>query len=81
MATLHQRPHGTGQFGAPLLIERGGRLVEQEHWGIHRQRTRDRHPLRLPAGQFARPGGGLVGKTDASERAGDLFAPDIAGKV
>ena len=57
-------------------IERGERLVEQQHFRLRHQRARDRHALRLPAGQFARPGIGLVGKADPRQRARDLLAPD-----
>ena len=45
-------------------IERGERLVQQQHFRLRHQRAGDRHPLRLAAGQFARPGIGLVGKPD-----------------
>ena len=46
-------------------IESGERLVEQQHFGLRHQRARNRHPLRLPAGEFARPGARLVGKANA----------------
>ena len=51
-------------------VERGERLVEQQHFRLRHQRARNRHPLRLPAGQFARPGLALSARpTRASARA------------
>ena len=35
-----------------LRVERAGRFVEQHHARRHRQRTRDRHPLLLSAGEL-----------------------------
>ena len=37
----HDAEHVTDEFG----VERGGRLVEQDRLGLHRQRTRDCDPL------------------------------------
>ena len=48
-------------------VERGGRLVEEQDLGIHRQRARDRHPLALPAGQRRRKGIALAGHVHAVE--------------
>ena len=62
-------------------VERGERLVEQQHFRLRHQRARDRHPLRLPAGELARPGIGLVGKADPRERARHLLAPDIGRQI
>src|SRR5262249_11388884 len=45
------------------------------------QRAGDRHALRLPAGEFTRPGTSLVSEADAVERTGNPLAPDIGGKV
>jgi hypothetical protein len=61
-------------------VERGERLVQQQHFRLRHQRARNRDPLRLPAGQFARPGIGLVGKADPRQRARDLLAPRAAGR-
>ena len=55
-------------------IKRRERLVQQQHFRLRHQRTRDRDPLRLPAGQFTRPRTGLVGETDPRQRACDLLA-------
>jgi len=71
-------------------IERGERLVEQQHFRLRHQRAGDRHPLGLAAGQFARLGSGLVGEADPRQRGRDLVAahagrqigeaePDIVG--
>ena len=56
-------------------VERGERLVEQQHFRLRHQRARDRDALRLPAGEFARPGVGLVGEADPRQRVRDLLAP------
>ena len=56
-------------------VERGERLVEQQHFRLRHQRARDRHPLRLPAGELARPGFGLVGEADPRQRARHFLAP------
>jgi hypothetical protein len=50
-----------------LRVERGGRLVEQHHVGVHRQRTRDRDPLLLTARQVRRVGVDLLEQADALE--------------
>ena len=50
-----------------LRVERAGRLVEEHHLGVHRQRPRDRHPLLLPAGELARVVAALVGDADLGE--------------
>ena len=39
---------------AQVLVERAERLVEQQHIGVEHEATRQRHPLLLAAGQFAR---------------------------
>ena len=62
-------------------VERGERLVEQQHLRLRHQRARDRHPLRLPAGQLARPGIGLVGQADAREHTRHLLASRIGRQI
>ena len=62
-------------------VQRGERLVEQQHLGLRHQGAGDRHPLRLPAGKLARPGTGFFRKADPRERAGHLLAPDIGGQI
>ena len=56
------------QIGAGESIERRERFVEQQHFRARHQRPRQSHALRLPAGKFARPDAGLVGKSDACQR-------------
>ena len=60
-------------------IERGERLVQQQHFRLRHQRTRNRHPLRLAAGQFARPGIGLVGEADPRQRGATFSRRIVAG--
>ena len=59
-------------------VECRERLVEQQHFRLRYQRTRDRHPLRLPAGEFPRPGVGLVRESDPGKRTRDLLPPHIS---
>ena len=61
------------QVGAGKSVERGEWLVEQQHFRPRHQRPRNGDALRLAAGQFARPHGGLVGEPDALERGGDAL--------
>ena len=56
------------QVGAGERVERGERLVQQQHLRPRHQRARNGDALRLPAGQFARPYLRLVGQADARER-------------
>ena len=42
------------EIRAELCIERGKRFVEQEHFRLIYQRTRNRNPLLLPAGKLIR---------------------------
>ncbi len=51
-------------FADEPRIERGGRLVEQHHVGLHRQRARNRDALLLPAGQARRVLVLLAGQPD-----------------
>ena len=46
-----------------LRVERGGRLVEEEHLRVERQRARDRDALLLAAGELARVGVRLRGES------------------
>ncbi len=55
------------QLHQPLLgagIECGRRLVEQQHFGIHREHRRDRDPLLLAARELVRRAIGQVGDTE-----------------
>ena len=56
------------QVAARKRIERGKRLIQQQHFGPRNQRACDSDALRLTAGEFARPHPGLVRKTDATQR-------------
>ncbi len=62
-------------------VERGERLIQQQHFGLRHQRPRDRYPLRLSARQFARPGVGLVGEPDPAKRPSDFRAADVGWKI
>ena len=52
-------------------IERGGRLVEQQHLGIHREHRRDRDPLLLAARELVRRAVGEVGDAEHRQRVVD----------
>ena len=60
---LHQAEH----FLHPLRVQRGCRLVEQDHVGIGRHRSADAHALLLASGERGGIGIGLVGQADALE--------------
>ena len=59
----HHGQHLVGELG----IERRGRLVEQHHLRLHRQRARDRDALLLAAGQSRRILAGLFRKVHAAQ--------------
>jgi hypothetical protein len=44
----HDRQHVADELG----VQRRGRLVEEHHLGLHRERARDGHALLLAAGQL-----------------------------
>ena len=48
-----------------LGVERGGRLIEEQHIGLHRQRPHDGDTLLLPAGELGGIGVRLVLKPHA----------------
>ena len=60
------------QPGAQVLanacVERAERLVEQEHLGLHRKRTRESHPLALPARELRGVVVGPAGDLDELEQ-------------
>ena len=59
-----------------------GRLVEEHHVGVHRQRPGDRHALLLAAGEVRRVGVHLVGQPDLLQvPAGDLDGLGLAAPV
>jgi hypothetical protein len=51
-----------------LGVEGGGRLVEEEDLGLHRERARDGDPLLLSAGELRRPRAGAGGEADPVEQ-------------
>ena len=62
------------QLDEPLLrarVERGGRLVEQQHLGVHHQHRGDGDPLLLAAGQLVRRAVGQVGDVEHRQRVVD----------
>ena len=49
-----QRPHHAQHLAHEFRVERGGRLVEQHHVGLHRERPGDGGALLLAARQVCR---------------------------
>ena len=78
-ALLGQRGHDVQHLVDHLGVERAGRLVEQHHLGVHRQRAGDRHALLLTAGQLGRVLVGLVGDADPLEQRHRLGAGLVLG--
>src|SRR5262249_53144238 len=66
-AVDRELPHHVEHLADQLRVERGRRLVEEHQLGIHGQRTRDRHPLLLPAGELRRVGLLFLRKADPVE--------------
>ena len=62
--------------GAQILVERGERLVEQQHLGLDHQRARQRHALLLAAGQLPRLAVLEAGKLHHRQHVGDAL-PDL----
>ena len=63
-----QHPH---DVGAPLRVEHGGRLVEHEHVGIHRQHAGDGDALLLAAAHARRVGSAIVAHIHGVQRTRD----------
>ncbi len=53
-ALFGQLLHDAQHFANEFRIQRGGRFVEQQHLGLHRQRAGDRDTLLLTAGEMHR---------------------------
>ena len=53
---------------AVLAVQRGGRLVGQDHRRIADDRARNRHPLLFAAAELARIVPGLAGQADPGQR-------------
>ena len=73
-----QLEDGVGALG----VERGGRLVAEDHLGLAGQCAGDGNALLLPAGQLAGIAPGLLTQTDAVEqleRAGAILLRHLAG--
>src|SRR5262245_39010504 len=66
-ALAGQLPDDRQHLGDELRVERTRHLVEQHEPGLHCERTNDRHPLLLAAGQPVRVFVPLVGEPDARE--------------
>jgi hypothetical protein len=73
------RPDQVLQVGAGLRVDRGERLVHQQHPGLVRDGPRDRHPLLHPAGQLPRVRGVRVGQPDGAQRLVDQGVPPGPG--
>ena len=60
-----------GQGGQHLLgrgrVQRGGRFVENQQPGVHREHRPDRHPLLLPAGEGPEVAGAQLGDAEQVE--------------
>ena len=63
------------------LIQRGGRLVEQQRFGRVRQRAGDRDALRLAAGQMGDIALPIAGETDSLQKRRDLTPASAARRV
>ena len=68
LAGIGEFEHHVEHFAHHLRIERGGDLVEQQHFRMQDQRTADGHALALAAGQLVRPGILAIGKADAFQK-------------
>src|SRR5680860_987200 len=77
-ATLGEVDHDVEHLLDHLRVERRGRLVEEHHLGIHRQRAGNRDPLLLTTRELCRVLVGLVGDVDSLEQ---LLGPrpDVGG--
>ena len=51
-ALIGQLHHHVQHLADHFWVERRGRFIEQHHDRVHRQRTRNRHPLLLTAGEL-----------------------------
>ena len=67
--------HDAENFVGQLRIERRGRLVEQHHLGLHRERARDRDALLLAAGQARR----ILARLVCEVNAGEAFGAELGG--
>ena len=56
------------QLHPDLGVERGQRLVEQQHLRLDRERAGQRHPLLLAAGDLVRVAVGVVAEADELEQ-------------
>jgi hypothetical protein len=73
-ALLGQGAQGFAERAPAGGVEGGGRLVHQEQRRIDGERTGDRDPLALPAGELARKGSGPAADAQGFEEAESVFA-------
>ena len=86
MGDQHDRPGEVGEVRAQegahvdpgAGVERGHRLVEQQHLGLGGERPGQRHPLRLAAGELGGPAAGEVGRGRAARATPAACARDAA---
>ena len=68
MPPLGEVDHHVEHLLDHLRVERGGRLVEEHHLGVHRERPGDRDALLLAAGELGGVLRGLVADADPVEQ-------------
>jgi hypothetical protein len=73
--------HHRQDFVDHFRVQRRSRLVEQQHLRIHGQRTRDRHPLLLAAGELYRVLGRLILQPDPFEQQHGLAFGSLAAHL
>ena len=92
MGDQHDRPGEVGEVSAQegayvdprTRVERGHRLVEQEHLGLEGERPGQRDPLGLAAGELVRAAAGEVGQAEPFEpllRVGPRGRPSAAART
>ena len=72
------------ELDEPLLgagVEGRGRLVEEQHFGVHDEDRRDRDPLLLPARQLVRRAVGELDDVEHRERVVDARVDLVAGQA
>ena len=65
------RANSCGELALEQRVERGERLVEQQHLGLEHERASERDPLRLAAGELVRAARLVAGEPHALERLRD----------
>ena len=72
-ALFRQAQDNVEHFAHHLGVERGGYLVEQQHLGLHGQRTGNGHALLLAAGELARVALLFLGQANALQQGACRF--------